>query len=90
MKSSYDRSIELKCITCGDSNFTYNEDKTFIKCNRCDKKYSGGYDELVELNQDTINQELDELKEEVVKDAKQEFQDMLKKALKGSKNIKFK
>jgi hypothetical protein len=90
MKSSYNKSINLKCITCGDTDFTCNEDKSFIKCNRCNKEYSGGYDELVELNQETINTEFEELKSEVENDARKEIEEMLKKAFQGSKNIKLK
>ena len=90
MKSSYDKSIQLRCITCGDTDFEFNEDKSWVKCNRCGKEYLGGYDELVELNKETINQELDKTKEEIGKDLQKEMNEMLKKAFKGNKNIKFK
>jgi ribosomal protein S27E len=63
MKKSYDKTINLKCITCGDSDFEFNDDKTWIKCNRCGREYQGGYDELVELNQEIINLELEKLKQ---------------------------
>jgi len=90
MKSSYDKSIQLQCITCGDTDFELNEDKSWIKCNRCGKEYLGGYDELVELNQEKINLELDMTKEEIGKDLQKDMIDMLKKEFKGNKNIKFK
>jgi ribosomal protein S27E len=48
MKDSYNKSIQLRCITCGDKDFEFNEEKTWVKCNRCGKEYLGGYDELVE------------------------------------------
>ena len=50
----------------------------------------GGYDELVELNQDHIQDEIDEMKDEVTHDAEKYLRDSLKKALKGNKFIKFK
>lgn len=90
MKDNYNKSIELRCITCGDTDFDFNDDKSWIKCNRCGKEYNGGYDELVELNQENINQELEKTKEEIGKDLQKEMTDMFKKAFKGNKNIKFK
>lgn len=90
MKDSYNKSIQLLCITCGDSDFEFNEEKTWIKCNRCGKEYSGGYDELVELNQENINQKLEETKKEISNDLKDDITKMFKDAFKGNKNIKFK
>lgn len=90
MKDNYNKSIKLRCITCGDTDFDFNDDKSWIKCNRCGKEYNGGYDELVELNQENINQELEKTKEEIGKDLQKEMTDMFKKAFKGNKNIKFK
>jgi len=90
MKDSYNKKIVLRCATCGDTDFDFNEDKTWIKCNRCEREYLGGYDELVELNQENIEIELKETKEEIKKDLEKDIQDMFKKAFRGKKNIKFK
>ncbi|HMR83507.1 MAG TPA: hypothetical protein PKE30_10260 [Niabella sp.] len=91
MKDNYSKSIQLRCATCGDtSNFEYNEDKTWIKCNRCNREYPGGYDELVQLNENTISEELDSVKKEVTRDLKNDLDKMLKDAFRGNKNIKFK
>lgn len=91
MKKSFDRSIQLRCVVCGSADdFEYNEDKTHIKCKKCNREYSGGYDELVEMNQAHIQDELDDMKAEVKQDAEKYLHDSLKKALKGSKFIKFK
>ena len=90
MKDNYNKSIQLRCITCGDTDFDINDDKSWINCNRCGKEYNGGFDELVELNQENINQELEKTKEKIGKDLKKEMTDMFKKAFKGNKNIKFK
>lgn len=80
MKESYDKSIQLQCITCGDVNFEFNEDKSWVKCKRCGKEYSGGYNELVELNQAMISHEVDMIKDEFVNDMK----DDLREALNGN------
>ena len=90
MKKDYNKTIELKCSTCGDSDFKYNEDKSWIKCNRCGREYHGGYDELVQLNTETINEEIKKTKEELEGDLQKELNNMFKRAFKGSKNIKFK
>ena len=90
MKNSYNKSVQLRCISCGDSNFEFNDDKSWIKCNRCGKEYHGGYDELVELNQDPINQALNKTKDELLSDLQKEMKETLKNAFKGNKNIKFK
>lgn len=91
MKDSYNRQIPLRCATCGSSSdFEFNDDKSYVKCTKCNREYFGGYDELVELNQAHIQDELDDMKAEVEQDAAKYLQDSLKKAFKGNKFIKFK
>lgn len=85
MKDTYDKTIKLKCITCGDSNFEYNDERTWIKCNRCEREYNGGYDELVQLNQENINNELDETKKEIKEDLQKDLSKIFKNAFKNSK-----
>lgn len=90
MKKSYNKKVTMRCISCGDTNFEYNDDKTWIKCNRCGREYNGGYDELLKLNQNLINDGLKKTTDEVTKDLERDIKDMFKKAFKGNKNIKFK
>lgn len=91
MKKDYSKSIKLRCVVCGsDSDFESNEDKTYIKCKKCNREYLGGYDELVELNQTHIQDEIDEMKNEVRQDAEKYLRDSLKKAFKGNKYFKIK
>ena len=91
MKKDYSRNIQLRCVVCGsDSDFECNENKSYIKCRKCNREYFGGYDELVELNQAHIQDEIDDLKDEVKQDAEKYLRDSLKKALKGNKYIKIK
>lgn len=79
MKDDYNKSIKLRCITCGDdSSFEPNEDKTYIKCMRCGREYFGGYDELVELNQEQIDSEIKNIQEEITKDLEKEIKKMFK------------
>lgn len=91
MKKDYSKSIRLRCVVCGsDSDFESNEDKTYIKCTKCNREYLGGYDELVELNQALIDEEVEATKQEVKEDLEKEIHEMLKKAFKGNKYIKIK
>ena len=91
MMKDYSKSIQLRCVVCGsDSDFESNEDKTYIKCTKCNREYLGGYDELVELNQALIDEEVEATKQEVKEDLEKEIHEMLKKAFKGNKYIKIK
>ena len=90
MKDNYNKSISLSCGTCGDTSFEFNKDKNFVKCKRCDREYQGGYDELVKINQDEINEKVKCMKQEVTQDLTNDLNQMLKNVLKGNKNIKFK
>lgn len=91
MNKDYSKSIKLRCVVCGsDSDFESNEDKTYIKCSKCNREYIGGYNELVELNQELINEEINQTKKEVSADLQKDLVSMLKKTLKGNKFIKFK
>ena len=91
MKKDYSKSIRLRCIVCGsDSDFECNEDKTYVKCTKCNREYIGGYDELVELNKGLIDEELEQTKEEIACDIHNDLTTMLKNAFKGNKFIKIK
>lgn len=82
MKESYNKKTKLQCITCGDSDFKHDENKSWIKCNRCGKEYKGGYDELVELNQGNIDRDKDFMKKEVKEDLQKDLSEMFRKAFK--------
>lgn len=85
MKDDYHKYIALRCATCGScSDFEFNDDKTYIKCTKCNREYHGGYDELVELNKAHIQEEMEELKDEVKQDVEKYLHDSLKKAFKGN------
>jgi len=86
MKGPYKISVELKCISCGDSSFIFNEDKTWVRCTRCEKEYPGGYNELVQFNQEDINQGIQETKNEMAKDLKE----TILKASKGNGRFRLK
>jgi len=91
MKKDYSKSIQLRCVVCGsDSDFEYNDDKSYIKCRKCNREYPGGYDELVELNRALIDEELEHTKNEIVRDARKELNAALKKSFKGSEYFKIK
>ena len=85
LKDSYE--IRLRCATCGcEDQFEFNDDKSYIKCAFCNREYFGGIEELKELNQEA----LDDVKEEIQKDAESFIKDQLKRAIKRNKHIKIK
>ena len=56
----------------------------------CNKEFPGGYDELVELNQASIEAALEDKKTEIQEDFEKDLKNMFKKAFKGNKNIRIK
>lgn len=88
---NYSKRIQLRCVVCGsDSDFKSNDDKSYIKCEKCNREYLGGYDELVKLNKELIDSEVEQTKEQIVRDTKVEITAMFKSAFKGSKYFKLK
>lgn len=90
MKDSYNANVLLRCITCGDTQFEYNDDHSWIKCNRCGRVYDGGKDELIGLNQETFKFALEVSQDEYAEDLKKDVTQMFREAFKGNDNIKFK
>lgn len=88
MKNNYDFTVQLRCPVCGSTDIDITDDKSYGKCNRCNREFPGGYDELVELNQFNIQEEIDAKKEEIQRDLEIDIHDMFKKAFKGNKHIK--
>lgn len=80
MKNNYNKSVTLRCITCGDTSLEYSKDKSFIVCERCGREYLGGYDELETLNQPEIDKELEKLWKEALEDGQVAFDKMIKRA----------
>lgn len=84
MKDLYTK--QLRCATCAGENFESNDDKSYVKCTCCGREYFGGYDELLEYNQDVQEEVLNEAKADI----REYVQKSLRDALKGCKNIKLK
>ncbi len=91
IKDNYNDTVQLRCVVCGVTDkFDSNEDNSYIKCTNCGKEYFGGYNELVEYNQQEINEAVEAKVEEFEADLDKELQDMFENAFKGNKYIKFK
>jgi hypothetical protein len=86
--SKYSRSVTMLCPTCGNTDFEREGDNSPLRCVGCDRVFER--EELIRENGEVIEAELDEMKTEVLRDAKRELRDTLRKAFKGSEQFKFK
>lgn len=84
MKKYYEE--RLRCVTCAGEDFEFNEDKSYIKCTICGREYFGGYNELIEYNQNVQEEVFNQAKEDVEKTIESE----LKKIFKGIREIRIK
>ncbi|EMZ72521.1 ECs_2282 family putative zinc-binding protein [Escherichia coli] len=84
----YNRNITLLCPVCGNTEMEHEEESEVVRCVGCGKEFTN--DELIQENGGSIDAHVDEIKEELTKDIQKQFNDMLKKAFKGSKNIRIK
>ncbi|MNC39633.1 hypothetical protein D3C75_883020 [compost metagenome] len=86
----YSRSVSMHCPTCGGTSFEGVEesDAGLLTCASCDLQLTR--DELLRENSENVAEHLDEIKALVKKDITKQLQDSLKKAFKGSKNIRLK
>jgi transcription initiation factor TFIIIB Brf1 subunit/transcription initiation factor TFIIB len=86
MEDKHSRSIKMLCSTCGGSDFEFDPEVENgpARCVSCDRIYSR--EELTRENQARIDENVEEIKAEVVEDLHKSIRDMFK----GSKHIKFK
>ena len=88
----YRRELSLRCptCTCATFEFEYGIDETIqiAKCASCSRTLTK--DDLVRENSELIQVQSSEFSQEILKDAAAEMRKVLKKALRGNKNIRFK
>lgn len=78
--------VTLNCATCGQSDFAHNDDKSWMKCNNCNREYPGGVDELSEFNQPNIQEAVNEYGQNLV----DQFAKEMESKFKNNKYLKFK
>ena len=80
MKKNYNKEITLLCVTCGANHaFITDEITGVITCQKCNRIYYDGYNELAELNQKRVDEEMQIFVKELKKDVEKEIVKMLKK-----------
>ncbi len=88
----YQRSIGLQCPTCGCTEYGYKQgvDETIevAKCASCGCELTK--DELIHENSENIQEHVSEIGKQVTDDLAKELKASLKKAFRGSKNIRIK
>ncbi|ESK54713.1 ECs_2282 family putative zinc-binding protein [Acinetobacter tjernbergiae] len=89
---NYNRNINLLCPTCGCSQFSFENgvDETIeiAKCASCGREVTK--DELIHENSENISEHVKEIGKNVTDDIAKHLRESLKKAFKGSKNIRIK
>ncbi|WP_274288758.1 hypothetical protein [Prevotella corporis] len=71
MKKNYNKEITLLCVTCGANHaFITDEITGVITCQKCNRIYYGGYNELAELNQKRVDEEMQIFVKELKKDVR--------------------
>lgn len=79
LKSEYSRLVALRCMTCGASYAFETDMKTgYVTCQKCNRVYRGGKEELIELNKILLEDEKNLLVEVVRKDVEEEFKKIFK------------
>jgi uncharacterized Zn finger protein (UPF0148 family) len=76
MKGNYDRSISPQCPTCGGTDFEQNDTEQ-VKCYRCERVLTKA--ELRDANSGLVEAEMEDLKAELLKDARADFKKMFSK-----------
>lgn len=86
----YQRSIGLQCPTCGCTEYEQGVDETIevAKCASCGRELTK--DELINENSENIQEHVSEIGKQVTDDLAKELKASLKKAFRGSKNIRIK
>lgn len=88
----YSRHIELRCPTCGGSQFEHDDDidndHANVRCTGCDREMTK--EELIQENAETIDEHAQEVGQEVMKELEKKMKSDMKKAFKGDKQVKIK
>jgi hypothetical protein len=84
----YTRTVSLQCPTCGGTEFSGPDSHEVFTCARCARTLTR--DELVHENSENMNAHLEELAEDVKKDAIELLKKDLQAAFKGSSVIRVK
>lgn len=79
-------NVTLYCPTCGLSDFYHDEDKSYIKCNNCEREFHGGLEEVLEYNQKQVDEALEQESEKLLND----FGKTLENQFKNNVHFKFK
>ena len=87
----YDRKVELLCPTCGGKEFERSDhragdDGAEVVCASCGRKMTSA--ELQELNGESIDLAVDEMAKDVLDDMAEELRKSLKRATRGSRNLR--
>ncbi|MGB4441675.1 MAG: hypothetical protein WBJ62_05565 [Coriobacteriia bacterium] len=86
----YKRSVKLLCPTCGEDQFSFEDESDVapVTCVNCGRQMSR--DDLIRENSELVEHNVAEMTQEVVADFSKALNKSLRAAFKGNKNIRFK
>jgi uncharacterized Zn finger protein (UPF0148 family) len=86
----YNRSVTQYCPTCGGIDFSHDgadgQTSELFTCGNCGLQISK--DDLIRANDENVQAHVKEIEQAVAKDLQKELHESLKKAFRGSKNIR--
>lgn len=77
MKRDYSRSISLQCSTCGGTAFEFEDEHSETRCIGCDRVFTR--EELIRENNARIENEVEDVKSQLIADVRSDFKKMFKK-----------
>ena len=87
-----ERTVELACPTCGGNQFCTQQsehiDVEELSCVSCGRKMLK--EELLHLNSENLASHVEEIGDLALKEIESELKEMLKRAFRGSSNLKIK
>ena len=77
MNRDYSQSVSLMCSTCGGKDFSFEDENGPVRCVECSRVFSR--EELIRENGAVVEAVVDDIKEQVLKEAGKKLRNMFKK-----------
>lgn len=78
MSKDYSQSVSMMCSTCGGQDFSFRDENGPVRCVECSRLFSR--EELIRENGALVEAVIDDMKEQVLKDAGKKLRNIFKKS----------